>query len=180
SIWRQNIDHRQLATLGDIAIEFVVRTREFAKDRPEFALDRVVRDHWTVFARNRPPNFFADKIDISFVFRMNGNAGVGHDCFRTRGRDFEKFSGLIDNLVADIIQIYALRFIDYFLVRQRGLRGRVPIDHSPAAVNEIFLVKIDKNFGDGASIRFVHRVALTRPIGRATEPLQLLDNDAAV
>ena len=111
---------------------------------------------------------------------MNGDAGVGHDRFRTRGRDFQKFSRLIDDFVADVIQISALRFVDHFLIRQRRLCSWVPINHSPAAIDQILLVKIDKDFGNGARVRFVQGVALARPIARAAESFQLLNNDAAV
>src|SRR5260370_41259223 len=50
----------------------------------------------------------------------------------------------------------------------------------PAAINQVFLVKIDKNVGDGARITLVHRVTLARPISRTAKPFQLLNDDAAV
>src|SRR5204862_2270354 len=60
------------------------------------------------------------------------------------------------------------------------LRGRVPIDHAPAAVDEAFVVKIDKNFLDRANVSVVKGIAFARPIAGTTESLELLDNDAAV
>ena len=46
---------------------------------------------------------FADKIDISFVVRMNRDTGVGDNRFRPGGGDFQKPSRLFDNFVASII-----------------------------------------------------------------------------
>src|SRR5205823_10080964 len=68
----------------------------------------------------------------------------------------------------------------HFLIRQRGLRARIPIDHPPTAINQFLLVKIAKNFADSARVASVHRVTLTRPIARATETLELLNDDTAV
>ena len=60
------------------------------------------------------------------------------------------------------------------------MRGRVPIDHPTPAVDQIFLVEIDKNSGDGSRVSFVHRVTLARPVARTTEAFELLNDDAAV
>ena len=60
------------------------------------------------------------------------------------------------------------------------MRRRVPVDHAPAAINEVFFVKIDKDFLDREDVIFVKGVTLSRPIGRTTQPFELLDDDAAV
>jgi hypothetical protein len=111
---------------------------------------------------------------------VNRDASISHDRFRTRGRDFEKFSGLIDDFVTDVVKISALRFVDYFFIRQRSLRGRVPIDHAPPTINQSLLIKMDKNFFDSTNVGFIERVPLSRPIGGATKAFQLLNDNAAV
>jgi len=73
-----------------------------------------------------------------------------------------------------------LRFVDDFLIRERRLRGRVPIDHSDASINQLLLIKIDKNSLDSADIIVIESVALARPIARTPETFELLDNDAAM
>ena len=57
---------------------------------------------------------------------------------------------------------------------------RIPIDHAPAAINQAFIVEIDENVLDGADVIVIERVAQARPIAGTTEPLELLENDAAV
>ncbi len=123
---------------------------------------------------------FTDKIDISFVIRVNCDRRVGHDCFRPGGRDFHKSARLFHDLIPHIVKISFLRFGDDFLIGERRLRGRVPIDHSYAAIDQLLFVKIDKNFLDGADIIVIERIALTRPIARTPEAFKLFDNDAAV
>src|ERR1700737_381485 len=176
----QNGEHRQLGTLANFKIYFVMCGRDFEDAGPEFGIDHFIGNHRNFFARQRTPHFFADKIGIPLVFRMNGDAGVGHDCFRTRGRDFQKFSGLIDDFVANVVKTSALRLVNDFLVRQRGLRSRVPVDHAPAAIDQFLFVKIDKDLLNRANIIVVERIALARPIGRTAKPLELLNDDATV
>jgi hypothetical protein len=73
-----------------------------------------------------------------------------------------------------------LRFIDDFLVGQRCLRRRIPVNHAPSAIDQPLLVKIDKDFFNGANVIGVKGVALARPVAGTAEPLQLLNNDAAM
>ena len=56
----------------------------------------------------------------------------------------------------------------------------VPVDHAVAAIDEALLVKVHERGGHGAGVGGVHREALAGPIARAAEPLELLDDDAAV
>ena len=73
-----------------------------------------------------------------------------------------------------------MRFGDDLFIRKRRLRGRVPVDHSDAPIDQFLFIKIDKNFLDGADIIIIECVALTRPIARAPEAFELFDDDAAV
>ena len=109
---------------------------------------------------------------------MYRDSGVRHDRFRSRGGDFNvaHASGLcpirkrdaratfFHNLVANKIQISLLRFINHFLVGKRSLRRRIPIDHATTAIDQTFVVQIDKNLLHCPGIPIVERVSLTRPI----------------
>ncbi len=99
----QNVDDRQVVALADFKVHLVVRRCDFQNAGAEFRIDRFVRDDWKFFARERTPDVFADKIDISSVARMNGDCRIGHDCLRSRRRNFKKAPRLFDDLVADKI-----------------------------------------------------------------------------
>src|SRR5438552_18542174 len=60
------------------------------------------------------------------------------------------------------------------------MRGRVPVNHAPAAIDQFLFVKIDKDLFDRANIIVVEGIALTGPVAGATESLELLNDDAAV
>ena len=97
---------------------------------------------------------------VTLILRMNRHPGIGHDCFRTCRRDFEKTPRLLDDFVAHVIKIALLRLGNDFFIGQRGLRCRIPVDHSPAAINQTFLVKIDKDLLDRANVIVVESVTL--------------------
>jgi len=60
------------------------------------------------------------------------------------------------------------------------LRSRIPVNHPATAVDETFVVQINKNSLDCAHVILIQGIALARPIAGATKPLELLDDDAAV
>ena len=55
-----------------------------------------------------------------------------------------------------------------------------PVHHAFAAIDEALLVKLDEDLLHAARILRVHREPFARPIARAAELLELLDDDAAV
>ena len=59
--------------------------------------------------------------------------------------------GLLDQLVAHVVERRFLRGRDDFLVGERGQRDRIPVYHPPPAIDEPFAIKIDKRPLDGAS-----------------------------
>ena len=56
----KNIDNRQLVTLADFEIGFVVRGRDLQNAGTEFGIDGIVGDDGKFFARERPPGVLAD------------------------------------------------------------------------------------------------------------------------
>ena len=47
----------------------------------------------------------------------------------------------LDDLVADKIQSSLLRFVDNLLIREGSLRGRVPVDHAPPAIDQSLAIE---------------------------------------
>src|SRR6516164_5128800 len=111
---------------------------------------------------------------------MKSHRGIGHDRFRSRGCDFEKTIRFFHNLVANIIETSFLRLGDDFLIRDRGLRSWIPVNHPATAVDQTFVVKVNKNFLNRARVILIQGITLSRPVAGATKALQLLDDDAAV
>ena len=167
-------------TLSNLEVDLVVRRRDFQNSGAEFGIDQFISDNWNVFARERPPDPFTDKVCVPLVVRRNGHRGISHNRFRPRRRHFQKPAGFINQFITHKIETSFLRLIDDFLVGQRCLRGRIPVNHAPSAIDQPLVVKIDKNLLNGANVIGVKSVALARPVAGTAEPLQLLNNDAAM
>ena len=180
TIRMQHIEHRQSVTLADLEVHFVVCRRHLQNAGPKFRIDRFIANDRELRARQRAPDMFSDQIAIARVVRRDGNGNVGHDRLRPGGGDFEKASRFLDQFVAHIIENALLFRRDHFLIRERGLRRRIPVDHAPSPIDQPLRVKIDENLTHRAHVLRVKGVAQPRPIARTTKPLQLLDNDAAV
>ena len=95
-------------------------------------------------------------------------------------RQARRLSYDFDNFNFEIIEQPVLLFHHDFFVGERGERGRTPVHHPFAAVNEALLVKLDEDLLDAARIVRVRREPFARPVARAAESLQLFDDDSAV
>src|SRR5882724_4684925 len=111
---------------------------------------------------------------------MESHRGIGHDRFRPGGCDVKKTTRFFRDFIPNEIKFSFLRLRDHLFVRDRGLRDRIPIDNSTAAIDQPLVIKIDESSLHGSSISIVERVALAVPITRTTQPLQLLNDDPAV
>src|SRR5262249_43921728 len=111
---------------------------------------------------------------------MKSHRRIGHNRFRSSGCHFEKATGLFHDLVANEIKFSFLWLGNDLLIRERRLRRRVPVNHPASAIDQSLLVKVDEDFWDRVRIRVIEGIALARPIARTTQPLELLDNDAAM
>ena len=95
---------------------------------------------------------------------MKSHRGVRHDRFRPRCCDFKEPPWFLHDFVANKIKISFLWFVNDFLVRERSLRSWIPVDHPTPAVDQIFVIKIDKNFLNSPNVGIIQRVPLTRPV----------------
>ena len=75
--------------------------------------------------------------------------------------------------------------LDHFQIRDRRFKMRIPIHKALVLVDELFIVKLDKDLGNGADHLVIRRAILAhgeplaRPVTRRTQPLQLVDDQSA-
>ena len=92
---------------------------------------------------------------------MKRHCSISHDCFRPSRCDFKEATRFFHDFVANEIQKSFLRFTNHLLVRKGRLGRRIPINHSPTAIDQTFIVKIDKDFLNSRGVSIIERVALT-------------------
>ena len=97
---------------------------------------------------------------ISFVFRIDADCGIGHDCFGPCGRYYDIFVRRIAFPVRDEISQmveFADRVpVDHLLVTDGSMPHRVPVDHPDATVDISFLIEIHKCVYHGLAEIRVH------------------------
>ena len=138
-----------------------MRRSHFQSAGAEFRVDGLVGDNRECLTGQRSPDFSADQISITRIIGMHRHRHVRHNRFRTGRGQFQKFSRLFDKLISHIEEAALLRRRNDFFVRQSGQGCWIPIDHSPTAIDQSLLVKIDKNLKNSMDVFLVEGVALS-------------------
>jgi len=110
---------------------------------------------------------------------MHGDGRVAQHRLGARRCD-DEMTGSVGQGITKVPQRAGLVFAgEHFQIGERGVKHRIPIDEALASVDEPFLVKAHKHFGDGAREAVVHREAIARPIDRVAESSFLTRNRVA-
>ena len=179
----ENIDDWQAVTQADLVVSLVVRGSHLQDTRAEFKIHRLVAD-------DRQKGFQADwegaahmesnERGVAGVLRVHSHGGIRHDRLRTGGGDFQIGAGFFHDLDFVVVKKSFLVFRNDLLIAQSGERDGAPVHHPLATIDHSLGVEIDENLLHLARIGLVHSEALTSPVARATELLELVDDDTAV
>ena len=179
----ENINDRQVMAEADFVVGFVVRWSHLQDTRAEFEIHRLVAD-------DRQQGFHtggegtshmeSDECGVAGVLRVHSHGGIRNDRLRTGSGDFQIGAGFFHDLDFVVVEKSFLVFRNDLLVAERCERDGAPVHHPLATIDHPLGVEIHENLLHLACVGFVHRKALARPVARATELLELVDNDAAV
>ena len=181
-----DFDHGQLVARADVEVRLVVRGRHLEHTGAELEVHMGVADDGDelLLARQldgqRSHDVLADEVRVARVLRVHGHGGVAGDGLGPRRGNGQPCSRRFGHLDLEVIHEALLRLHLHLFVGQRGLRCGAPVHHAFAAIDEALLVKLDEDLLHAARILRVHREPLARPVARATEFLELVDDDAAV
>ena len=179
----QNIDHGKVVAQTNFVIGFIVSGGDFENPRAEFEIDGVVandREQGFDSSGEGAANVQSDQGAIARILRIHRYGSISHDRFRAGRCDFKKGPGLFNNLDFVMVKKSALTFRNHFLIAERSEGNGAPVHHALAAVDEAFLMEIDKNLLHTTCIGFIHGESLATPIAGTTELFKLVDNDATV
>ncbi len=178
-ILTDHADLRQSVAAADLEVVGVVPGGDLQRAGAEFGLDVVVGDDLQLAADQRQDRLLPHQPTVPLVVRVHGDRHVGQHRLGPHGghRDRARAGG---QRVVDVVQgVGDLAVLD-LEVGDRGALARVPIDHVPVAIDVALLVKLDEHLLDRARVALVEREALVVVIQRGAEPLELLDDLAAV
>ena len=138
-----------------------------------------ILDHRYLAAHQRHYNALPFQVGVFRVVGVDAHRRVAHDRLGAR-RGHYGVAVLACYVVAQIVELAVLLFVDHFDVAQSGLGLRIPVDHPLAAVDQSAAVKVDKHLGDALRAQFIHGEGCPAPVARGAELAQLLQDDAAV
>ena len=150
----------------------IVRGRDLHRARSELAVHEIIRDDGDFTIYKRQYERCAHNGRISFIRGVDGHRGVAEHGFGPRRGDaYESLPAF--KRVFEMIELALHLFVFGFLIRQRGLAARAPVDDVFAPVNESFAIKLNEHFAHGPGQAFVHGKAFPVPVAGAAEFFKL-------
>ena len=116
---------------------------------------------------------------VSGVLTVDSNGGIAKHSFGTGGSKLQHLTRFL-NGIKEMIEIAVLILVLNLRIGNRGLTGGTPVYHTVSAVDKTLIVKTHKYVLYCLRATIVHGEALTAPVARGAEYLQLLNDASAV
>ena len=139
-----------------------------------------VGNHRNLAPNHRQNQRFANQVCVLFIVRVDGNGGIAKHGFGTGGGNLHKLAFLALDGVADMPEEAGLLAVFHLGVRKRGNAVRTPVDNAVSAVDQSFLIKVDKHLAHRAGATFVKGKALARPIAGSAQLFELTGNSCLI
>ena len=165
-------------TLAHFIVIEVMGRRYFNATRSKFWVDIVVSNNWDSSITERQVHEFADQVGVALVFRVNSYCRIPKHGLWSGSRNCEVLIGVGDRVV-EVPQMAIFLFRDYFQIGDGGVQLWIPVHQAVAAINQSFVIEIDKDFLDHSGKLLIHGEAFTGPIQGGTHASELLRDDSA-
>ena len=170
--------HRQAMPLTHLEVVRVVRWRELHHARAEGALGERIGDDRNFEVRNGKDHHLPHEVGVPLVLGVHHHGDVAQHRFGTRRGDGDAACRLAGDGVPEMVE-GPLRVAKLGLfVGQRRQAPRTPMNHAVPAVDEVLVVEAHERFARGAREFGTERVRRPRPVARAADRAQLLQNHA--
>lgn len=175
---RQHVEHREVVAAADFKVIEVVRGRDLHAAGTELAVDIAVGDDQNRAAGERKDEFLADQGRVALVFGVDGDGLVAEQRFGTGRGDDDAFRA-VGGRVADLPHVAVFLGAFDLKVGDGGLKLRIPVDQTVAAIDEAFLIEAHEGFDHDLGELFVHREVGAVPIDAVADAAHLVENRAA-
>ncbi|MNC08438.1 hypothetical protein D3C75_560260 [compost metagenome] len=137
------VDLRQIVPLTYLEVIWIMSWRDLNRTAAKLFIYILVSDNWNLPADNRQDQRFADQIFITIILRMNSNCRITQHRLRTCGR-YSDMSAAIFKWVTQMVQMTVNFLIFNLDIRQRRTSRRVPVDDTFTAIDQAFIIKLNK------------------------------------
>ena len=127
----------------------------------------------------RQDQCLSHQIFVAFIVGVDCYGSIAQQGFRTGGRQFQ-ISAAVLQRIPQMPEMPCLHFVFYFCIGNGSQTLRAPVDDTFAAVDQTFLVVLDKYFLDCLAAALVHGKAFSCPVAGGAQLFQLFHDPAAV
>ena len=157
----------------------VVSGGYFQGTRTEFTVNILVGNyrHGTVYQRNH--HLFTVKLCKTFVFGVYTNRRITENGLGTGGGYCQKILFAF-HPVTQVIELRLHLFVYHLFVRYGSFGLGVPVYHTYPAINQPFVIEVDKNIHNRLIQSLIHCKPGTVPVARSPQFFQLFKDNTAV
>jgi hypothetical protein len=123
----------------------------------------------------REPQLLASEVAVAIIFRMHRDGSVAEHGLRAGGRDGE-MALAVRQRIADVPDVAVHLLLLRLLVGEGGEAAGTPVDDVVPAVDQALLVQPDEDLAHRAREILVQREVRPRPVGRAADGLELVED----
>ncbi len=174
----QDVDRIEAVRLTDLEVDRVVRRGDLERPGPELGIDQLSPYDRKRPTEDRKARRLADQMSVPLVVGMNGDRRVPEHRLRARRGDRHRAAAL--ERILDVVEGAVDLLVLHLEVGDRRLTSRAPVDEVGAAVDQLLVVEADEHLADRVGQPLVEGEPEPRPVARAAERLQLIDDLGAV
>ena len=160
SVVIDDVQDRKVVSEADFIVVHIMGRGHFQTACTEAHLHIAVFDDRYLLIYQRNEYLLAFQPMISFILRIDTDSRIGHDSFRTSGRDDDIFvrrvTVPVGNEISQMIELADGVPVDHFLVTYGSKPDRIPIHHADTSVDIAFFVEIHECIDDSLAQVRVH------------------------
>src|SRR5205807_7345901 len=150
------------------------------RDGAEFPIHQNWVSHdWDSAVSQRQLDLLPDEAVVTWVFWVDGDAGVPQHGLGPRRRDGQMRSRIVRQRIADVVELAGSVLVLNLNVGEGRETPGAPVDQTFPAIDEAVFVEPNEHFSHGLRQAFIHREAQAVPVARRPKALELLDDRAA-
>ncbi|OPY86790.1 MAG: hypothetical protein A4E72_01611 [Syntrophus sp. PtaU1.Bin208] len=142
---------------------------DFHRAGTEFHGHVVIGDDGDAPVHQGEDHFLADDVLVADIIGMHGHGRVAQHGFWTGGRH-DDLATAVGQGIADVPEGTGLLLVLHFQIGDGGMAAGAPVDDIIPLINQIFVIKADKDFPHGPRKALIHGKALPVPVAGAPQP----------
>ena len=174
-----HLDRGQAVAVADLEVVGVVGRRDLQAAGAEGGVHIGVPDDGDFLFHQGQNDGVGGEVGIPVVLRVNGHGGVPQHGFGPGGGHGDAALAVRER-IENIIKVAVEFFVFHLQVRQGRMAPDAPVDDVIPLVDQALIVEIHEDLSNRPGQALVHGEPLAVPVAGGPQPLELVDDGAAV